>query len=164
MGNDLERTDLDRLMLLHASKSINDIAEITGLTPEQAGTRLSELLETKGKLQDLYRERLLMEELWQMKDDLAARVANSAERNTAGLANAWRQVTSLVLDRFDKARERNREDITKIDEYHAEILGRVLAQFAADLAARFGLTDDDTIIAMEEIVPGVFQTIQDNTR
>jgi hypothetical protein len=164
MGNDLERTDLDRLLLLHASKSLNEVAEITGLTPEQAATRLSELLETKGKLQDLYRERLLMEELWQMKDDLAARVADSSERNTAGLANAWRQVTSLTLDRFDKARDRNREDITKIDEYHSEILGRVLAVFAAEFTKRFDLADEDAIIVMEELVPGVFQIVQDNTR
>lgn len=158
---DIDRTDLDRLLLANANKSLTEISELTGLSENDAAVRLSELYRDRGALYELYREQALLEELWDMKDDLAARIKDSNERNTAGLANAWRQVTSLVLDRYDKARERNLKDLYKVDEYHAELMARALTKAIEMTALRLGADEEQTAIVMEEVVPGSFKAIEE---
>ena len=158
---DIDRTDLDRLLLANANKSLTEISELTGLSENDAAVRLSELYRARGAQYELYREQALLEELWDMKDDLAARIKDSNERNTAGLANAWRQVTSLVLDRYDKARERNLKDLYKVDEYHAELMARALTKAIEMTALRLGADEEQTAIVMEEVVPGSFKAIEE---
>ena len=158
---DIDRTDLDRLLLANANKSLTEISELTGLSEGDAAARLSELYKNRGALYDLYREQALLEELWDMKNSLQEKIENSAERNTAGLANAWRQVTSLVLDRYDKARERNLKDIYKVDEYHAELMARALTKAIEMTAERLGADQEQTAIVMEEVVPGSFKAIEE---
>lgn len=157
-----DRSDLDRMLLDSANLSLEDISILTGLTEAQAAKRLSELYKTRGVLYELYREQALLEELWKMKDDLAARIKDSDERNTAGLANAWRQVTSLVLDRYDKARERNLKDLYKVDDYHAELLARSLQKAIEMTAAKLGADEETAYIVMEEVLPGAFEAIEDS--
>jgi hypothetical protein len=97
-----------------------------------------------------------------MKDDLAKRIQNSDERNTAGLANAWRQVTSLVLDRYDKARDRNLKDLYKVDDYHAELMARSISKAIEMTAAKLGADEEAAYIIMEEVLPGAFEAIEDS--
>ena len=89
-----DRSDLDRLLLDSANLSLEDISILTGLTEAQAAKRLSELYKERGVLYELYREQALLEELWVMKDDLAKRIQNSDERNTAG-QSPWAKSAEL---------------------------------------------------------------------
>lgn len=162
MGTELERTDLDKELLRNAKKSLTEISEITGLTEAQAATRLSELYADRGALYDLYRERALMEEMWEMKDALAERLENSDERNTAGMVNAWRSLAQLMLDRWDKAHERNKNDIERIDKFHAEVMGRALGSVLLLMVEKLGLDADQASIVMEEVLPDSFAVIQSN--
>jgi DNA-binding Lrp family transcriptional regulator len=159
---DIERSELDRILLANAKKSLQEISELTGLSEGDAATRLSELYRDRGALYELYREQALLEELWEMKDDLAQRIKDSKERNTAGLANAWRQVTSLVLDRYDKARERNLKDLYKVDEYHADLMGRALAKAIELTARRLNADEEEAQIIMEEVLPDSFKAIEES--
>lgn len=125
MGKEIERTELDRLLLSEArnpANSIADIAEVTGLTPEQAANRLSELYTEKGALTDLYRERQLLEDVYSIYEDIKERAQNASERNQAGLYNALRQMIALMFDRLEKARNANKRDINTVSELHARIM------------------------------------------
>lgn len=125
MGNELERSELDRLLLSEArnpANSIVDIADATGLTPEQAANRLSELYSEKGALTDLYRERQLLEDVYSIYEEIKKRAENASERNQAGLYNALRQMIALMFDRLEKARNQNKADINTISELHARVM------------------------------------------
>lgn len=162
MGTELERTDLDKELLRNAKKSLTELAELTGLTEAQAAVRLSELYQDRGALYDLYRERALMEEIWDMKNKISDRLDDSDERNTAGLANAWRSLSQLMIDRWDKERERNKNDIERIDNFHAEVMGRALGVVLLQMVEKLGLDPEETSIVMEEVLPNSFAVIQSN--
>jgi len=119
---DLDRTDLDRILLANANKSLAEISELTGLSEKDAATRLSQLYEDKGALHDLYRERQLIEELYDIYNEIKQKAANAAERNAAGLYNALRQVMIVMFDKLDKARARNAQDLTTVNEAHARVM------------------------------------------
>lgn len=157
-----DKSDLDRLLLQSADMSLEDISILTGLSEAEAAKRLGELYKSRGVMYELYREQALLEELWQMKNDLAQKIKDSNERNTAGLANAWRQVTSLVLDRYDKARERNMKDLYRVDDYHAELMSRALVKAIELTAQKLGADEETAFIMMEEILPDSFQAIEDS--
>lgn len=163
MPTDVERSDLDRLLLSLAKRPINEIADETGMSPEAAAERLSYLLRSNGVLEDLYREQILIEDLWVLKDKLLEQVDDVGARNIAGVVNATRALIQLSLDRLDQQRERNRADIDRIDNMHAEVLGRALGAAMAAFIEKMGSNEEEAFIIMEEVLPGAFAIISENT-
>lgn len=119
---DVERSDLDRLLLANAKKSLTELTELTGLPEADVAQRLSQLYESKGALTDLYRERVLIEELYELYDEIRDKAKNAAERNAAGLYNALRQVIIVMFERLEKARARNADDLATVNEAHARVM------------------------------------------
>lgn len=163
MGNEMERSDLDRLLFENCSKPINEIAEITGLTPEDAATRLADMFKKRGVLHDLYREQILLEQLWELKDKVLAQVDEVGPRNIAGVVNATRSLVELSLKRLDAQRERNRGDIDRIDNMHAEVLGRALGVAMSTFVERSGMDQEESYIIMEQVLPEAFAILEEKT-
>lgn len=146
---DIERSDLDRLLLANAKKSLSEISELTGLSEADAATRLSQLYEDKGALYDLYRERQLIEELYDIYDDIKLKAQNSAERNSAGLYNALRQIMVVMFDKLEKARARNSADLATVNEAHARVMFAAISlafeKAAFELEKRYPEVDRDEL-------------------
>jgi DNA-binding Lrp family transcriptional regulator len=146
---DIERSDLDKLLLANAKKSLSEISELTGLSEADAATRLSQLYEDKGALYDLYRERQLIEELYDIYDDIKLKAQNSAERNSAGLYNALRQIMVVMFDKLEKARARNASDLTTVNEAHARVMFAAISlafeKAAFELEKRYPDVDRDEL-------------------
>lgn len=161
---DLERTDLDKLLLANANKSLEEISALTGLSPEDAATRLSQLYEDRGALVDLYRERQLIEDLYDIYEELRAKAASAAQRNSAGLYNALRQILTLMFERLEKARSRNQQDLTTVNEFHARIMVEAISlafeKALFELQKRYPEVDRDELQnIMEEALPLALESV-----
>ncbi len=164
---DIERTELDRLLLANAKKSLAEISELTGLSEADAAARLSQLYEDKGALYDLYRERQLIEELYDIYDEVKTKAANAAERNAAGLYNALRQIMTVMFEKLDKARARNSADITTINEAHAKIMFMAIHlafdKAVFELQKRYPEIDEDELESiMLDALPLAMEAIEKN--
>ena len=146
---DVERSDLDRLLLANAKKSLTELTELTGLPEADAAQRLSQLYESKGALTDLYRERVLIEELYELYDEIRDKAKNAAERNAAGLYNALRQVIIVMFERLEKARARNSADLATVNEAHARVMFAAISlafeKAAFELEKRYPEVDRDEL-------------------
>jgi len=161
---DIERTDLDKLLLANANKSLEEISALTGLSPEDAATRLSQLYEDRGVLTDLYRERQLIEDLYDIYEEVKQKAASAAERNSAGLYNALRQIITLMFDRLEKARNKNERDLTTVNEFHARIMvGAISLAFEKalfELQKRYPEVDREELqTIMEDALPLALESI-----
>ena len=126
MGSELStnRSAIDSKLLGLARKSPDEIAELTGLDAKFVASRISELLESRDWLSDRQQERLLLEEIADLKDLVMERVRFADEKDFAGVANVALRTLKLISERLDSRRRLVDADIESITAAQARIFGR----------------------------------------
>jgi hypothetical protein len=126
------RGAVDSKLLSLARKSPEEISELTGLDARFVAERISQLLESRDWLSDRQQERLLLEEIADLKDLIMERVRFADEREFAGVANVALRTLKLISERLDSRRKLVDADIESITQSQARIFGR-----AFDLALSY---------------------------
>jgi hypothetical protein len=118
------RSAIDSRLLSLARKSPVEIAELTGLDAGFVASRISELLESRDWLSDRQQERLLLEEVADLKDVVLGRLHSADDRDFAGVANVALRTLKLIGERLESRRKLVEADISEISAAHARIFGR----------------------------------------
>ena len=126
MGSELEsgRSAIDGKLLSFARKSPEEIADLTGLDARFVAERISQLLESRDWLSDRQQERLLLEEIADLKDLVMERVRFADEKDFAGIANVALRTLKLISERLDARRKLVDADIELITQSQARLFGR----------------------------------------
>ena len=126
MGSELtsNRSAIDAKLLSYARKSPEEIAELTGLDAKFVAERISQLLESRDWLSDRQQERLLLEEIADLKDMVMDRVRFADEKDFAGIANVALRTLKLISERLDARRKLVDADIESITAAQARVFWR----------------------------------------
>jgi hypothetical protein len=126
MGSELvsNRSAIDAKLLAYARKSPEEIAELTGLDARFVAERISFLLESRDWLSDRQQERLLLEEIADLKDMVMDRVKFADEKDFAGIANVALRTLKLISERLDSRRKLVDADIESITQAQARVFGK----------------------------------------
>ena len=125
MGSELSsRSAMDGKLLSLARKSPEEISELTGLDARFVAERISQLLESRDWLSDRQQERLLLEEIADLKDLVMERVRFADEKDFAGVANVALRTLKLISERLDSRRKLVDADINEITAAQARVFGR----------------------------------------
>lgn len=126
MGSELSssRSAIDGKLLSLARKSPEEIAELTGLDAKFVASRISELLESRDWLSDRQQERLLLEEIADLKDMIMERVRFADEKDFAGVANVALRTLKLISERLDARKKLVEADINEISVAQARVFGK----------------------------------------
>ena len=157
MGSELtsNRSAIDAKLLSYARKSPAEIAELTGLDAKFVASRISELLESRDWLSDRQQERLLLEEIADLKDLVMERVKFADEKDFAGVANVALRTLKLISERLDARKRLVDADISEISAAQARVFGK-----AFDLA----LSHVVTVLGSDVDPEIVDATVQDGLR
>jgi hypothetical protein len=137
------RSAVDGKLLSLARRSPEEIAELTGLDARFVASRISELLESRDWLSDRQQERLLLEEIADLKDEVMARMRVADEKDFAQVANVALRTLKLISERLDSRRKLIDADINEITAAQARVFGK-----AFDLALAYVV---DSFKALEEV-------------
>lgn len=120
-----ERSAMDARLLSLARRSPVEIAELTGLDAGFVAERVSELLASRDWLSDRQQERLLLEEVTELKDLVmdALRQSGDAGEFVATASVALRTL-KLIGERLDSRRRLVDADIGEITAAQARLFGR----------------------------------------
>ena len=126
MGSELSsnRSAIDGKLLSLARKSPEEIGELTGLDAKFVASRISELLESRDWLSDRQQERLLLEEIADLKDMVMERVRFADEKDFAGVANVALRTLKLISERLDARKKLVEADISEISAAQARVFGK----------------------------------------
>ena len=120
---ELERSALDAKLLANARKSPVEISALTGLPAEVVAERVSFLLESRDWLSDRQQERLLLEEIADLKDEVMFRMRSADEKDFAAVANVALRTLKLISERLDARRKLIDSDISEITAAQARVFG-----------------------------------------
>lgn len=120
---ELERSALDSRLLSMARRSPVEIAEELNLEPGFVAERISFLLSSRDWLSDRQQERLLLEEVAGLKDQVFARLEGLDDRDFAQVANVALRTLKLVGERLDSRRKLVDSDIAQITAEQARLFG-----------------------------------------
>ena len=126
MGSELStnRSAIDGKLLSLARKSPDEIAELTGLDARFVAERISQLLESRDWLSDRQQERLLLEEIADLKDMVMDRVKFADEKDFAGIANVALRTLKLISERLDSRRKLVDADLHELQASQARLFGQ----------------------------------------
>jgi hypothetical protein len=143
VGELVNRSAMDAKLLSLARKSPEEIADLTGLDARFVAERISQLLESRDWLSDRQQERLLLEEIADLKDMIMERVRFADEKDFAGIANVALRTLKLISERLDSRRKLVDADINEISAAQARLFGK-----AFDIALGYVV---DSFKALEEV-------------
>jgi hypothetical protein len=143
VGELVNRSAMDAKLLSLARKSPEEIADLTGLDARFVAERISQLLESRDWLSDRQQERLLLEEIADLKDMIMERVRFADEKEFAGVANVALRTLKLISERLDARKKLVDVDIESITASQARLFGK-----AFDLALGYVV---DSFKALEEV-------------
>jgi len=151
MGSELtsNRSAIDAKLLSYARKSPQEIAELTGLDARFVAERISFLLESRDWLSDRQQERLLLEEIADLKDMIMERVRFADEKDFAGIANVALRTLKLISERLDSRRKLVDADINEITAAQARLFGKAFdmaLSHVTDGVKRLGEDIDDVFV------------------
>lgn len=125
MGSDLEkRGAVDAKLLSLARKSPQEISDLTGLDARFVAERISQLLESRDWLSDRQQERLLLEEIADLKDLVMDRVRFADDKDFAATANVALRTLKLISERLDARRKIVDADLHELQASQARIFGQ----------------------------------------
>lgn len=141
----VERSAVDRMILRFSrSKSANEIAELTGLSPVVVAERRERLLADRDVLSHRQRELLMLVEAEEMLVEFRDRLSNAKERNYSGLLNAGRQLMAFIRE-IGADRRAAEDEIGRITAAHARLFGRAfdvaLGVVAEGLVDEYGVDE-----------------------
>ena len=127
MGSELtsNRSAIDAKLLSYARKSPEEIAELTGLDAKFVASRISELLESRDWLSDRQQERLLLEEVSELKDLVMDALRQSGDAGEfVATANVALRTLKLISERLDARKKLVEQDINEISAAQARVFGK----------------------------------------
>lgn len=138
MSEVARRSAVDSKLLSLARKSPVEIGELTGLEPGFVAARVSELLESRDWLSDRQQERLLLEEIADLKDLVMDQVRQAGDVGEfAQVANVALRTLKLISERLDSRRKLIDADIASITAEQARIFGRAFDVALQDVVSSF---------------------------
>ena len=148
--SEVSRSAIDSKLLSLARRSPVEIAELTGLDAGFVASRISELLESRDWLSDRQQERLLLEEVAELKDLVFDALRSSADgREFAANASVALRTLKLIGERLDSRRRLVEQDIGEITAAQARLFGRAFDRALGFLVSRLREADevpDDALI------------------
>jgi hypothetical protein len=121
---EIEKSSLDAKLLSMARKSPQEIADATGLDARFIAERISQLLESRDWLTERQQERLLLEEVIDLKDKVMEMLELGDPRMFAANASVALKTMKLVSERIDARRKLVNQDINEITNAQARIFGK----------------------------------------
>jgi hypothetical protein len=139
----VERSAVDSKLLSLARKSPAEIADLTGLDSGFVAARISELLESRDWLSDRQEERLLLEEVAELKDLVMDALRSSADgKEFAANASVALRTLKLIGERLDSRRKLVDADISEITAAQARLFGRAFDRALGFLVSQMKLSDE----------------------
>jgi len=147
MGSELEgRSAMDAKLLSYARKSPEEIADLTGLDARFVAERISQLLESRDWLSDRQQERLLLEEIADLKDEVMSRMRVADEKDFAAVANVALRTLKLISERLDSRRKLVDADINEITAAQARVFGKAFDLALSHVVGVLGSDVDPEIV------------------
>jgi DNA-binding Lrp family transcriptional regulator len=135
-----KRSAIDEKLLQNARKSPTEIAELTGLRPEDVAERISRLLEDRGYLSERQDERLMLVELGDLISESRERLKTAADVDFAPIGKIVLGAFQVMAERWDKRKRLVDADIEKISAANAKIFGEA-----------YGIAGNDIISTIETV-------------
>ena len=136
--SEVERSAVDVKLLSMARRSPQEIADATGLDARFVAERISFLLESRDWLSDRQQERLLLEEVAELKDLVMDAVRSSADvKDFAATASVALRTLKLVGERLDSRRKLVEADINEITAAQARMFGRAFDRALSFVVDKF---------------------------
>lgn len=161
---------LNKMLLRHARKSAAEIEEITGIPANEVAERLTALLDSRNWRDDLMEEKLLLQDVAQLIEDIREKLQNTYNSEEyASLARVLTSNVKLLLDQIEKRRKNIDADLSKVNEAQAKMMA-----MAIDLAMRKAVLDLRTMYpelehetvqnVFEAALPEAIRTIEANQK
>lgn len=163
----MSSTDLDRidarekrnastqLLLDNARKSLEEVAELTGMSTSEVAEKYARLYEDRGWMTERMEERHMLIELGDVLEDAKTRLKNVSDDNYASVARIVLGTLAQMFARIDARKKMVDDDISQITRANARDFGEVY-----DMALNhvvYGLrklhpdiTDDEVLILSRE--------------
>jgi hypothetical protein len=143
MSKDIaKRSAMDSRLLSLARKSPDEIAEITGLESRYVAERITHLLESRGWLSDRQEERLLLEEITDLKDEVMARMKLSDDQTFSATANVALRALKLISERIDSRKKLVQADIAEITQAQAKVFGAAFDKALTHIVQEFKAAEE----------------------
>ena len=136
------RSAMDSRLLGLARKSPEEIAEITGLDAKYVAERITHLLESRGWLSDRQEERLLLEEITDLKDEVMSRMKLSDDQTFSATANVALRALKLISERIDSRKRLVEQDINEITQAQARVFGSAFDKALTYIVREFKEADE----------------------
>ena len=121
----MRRSAVDSKLLSLARKSPVEIGELTGLEPGFVAERISQLLESRDWLSDRQQERLLLEEIADLKDMVMDQVRMAGDVGEfAQVASVALRTLKLISERLDSRRKIVESDLQELQASQARLFGQ----------------------------------------
>lgn len=144
---EVSRSAMDSKLLSLARRSPAEIAELTGLDSRFVASRISELLESRDWLSDRQAERLLLEEIAELKDLAFDAVRSSADASEfAATANVALRTLKLVSERLDARRKLVDADLNELQAAQARMFGKAFDIALAHVVNTLGDGVDSDVV------------------
>ena len=138
---------MDSKLLSLARRSPVEIAELTGLDAGFVAARIVELLESRDWLSDRQQERLLLEEIAELKDLALDAVRQSGDAGEfAATANVALRTLKLVSERLDARRKLVDADIESITQAQARLFGAAFDKALGHVVRVLGADVDAEVV------------------
>ena len=135
--SEVERSAVDARLLAMARRSPQEIADATGLDARFVAERISFLLESRDWLSDRQQERLLLEEVSELKDLVMDAVRSSGDaKDFAATASVALRTLKLVGERLDSRRKLVEADINEITAAQARMFGKAFDKALSHVVER----------------------------
>lgn len=145
------RSAMDARLLSMARKSPQEIADATGLDARFVAERVSELLASRDWLTERQQERLLLEEIVDLKDQVFGALAAADPKDFAATASVALRTLKLVGERLDSRRKLVEADINEITQAQARLFGKAFDLALQSVVSRIKsaeeLPDDEMVDA-----------------
>ena len=136
--SEVERSAVDVKLLSMARRSPQEIADATGLDARFVAERISFLLESRDWLSDRQQERLLLEEVAELKDLVMDALRSSGDvKDFAATASVALRTLKLVGERLDSRRKLVEADINEITAAQARMFGRAFDRALSFVVDKF---------------------------
>lgn len=140
----VESPAINRLLLRNARKPYDEIARLTGIPVGEVAERLETLLTTPDVRTDLMEEKLLLEEVGILVDDIRERMSRTKveDEGWASMARVQLQALKTMLEQLEKRRKAVDGKLSTISMEQAQLI-----------AAAIQLTKERAIFEIEKKYP-----------
>ena len=161
--------ELNRRLIRLARRSPNEIEALTGIPAGEVLERLSTLFDSRTWRDDVQEERLILMEYGDLLEDVKDRLDTAkSEEGFASIARVAMTGLKDLMDRLEKRRAANNEDMEKVNRAQAalmvEAISLAMERAALELQKRYPEVEIAEISEVfSEALPAVIERIEKST-